>query len=243
MPTVEEQVVALLSTEWQEGLHITTIPQALARLGLPDDEETRWRIGRLLERAWEKRRGASGMWHGLRLLRGATRRNPTAWLPVLRRLPSLVAEARAWSPAVYILSNEEKLIARHVLRAGRVPSVEEIGAALGLSSGAVETGLRMLRRLGFLAGVEGGHRFAPGHERLLAGLGFNFHTVALEGGEQFNVPCAIDFLLLVSSQYANQRVIIADACAHCTDRIRLVFDRGELMAVTPPETYVYRGGG
>jgi len=84
---------------------------------------------------------------------------------------------------------------------------------------------------------------ASGHERFLGGLGFNFHTVTLENGEQFNVPCAIDFLLLVSHRYADQRVVVDDACAHCTDRIRLVFNRGELVEASPPQTYVYRGGG
>lgn len=49
-------------------------------------------------------------------------------------------------------------------------------------------------------------------------------------------------MLLVSSHYADQRVTIDDACAHCTDRIRIVFERGELVEVTPPEVIVFRGG-
>ncbi len=46
-----------------------------------------------------------------------------------------------------------------------------------------------------------------------------------------------------SSRYRNQRVLIDDACAHCTDRIHLIFDRGEIVEVSPRETYAYRGGG
>lgn len=49
-------------------------------------------------------------------------------------------------------------------------------------------------------------------------------------------------MLLVSSRYADQRVTIDDACAHCTDRIRIVFEHGELIEVTPPETIAFRGG-
>jgi hypothetical protein len=37
-------------------------------------------------------------------------------------------------------------------------------------------------------------------------------------------------------------MVVDDACAHCTDRIRLIFDRGELTHVLPDDTYVFRGG-
>ncbi len=49
-------------------------------------------------------------------------------------------------------------------------------------------------------------------------------------------------MLLVSSRYADQRVTIDDSCAHCTDRIHIVFERGELVEVIPPETMVFHGG-
>jgi len=243
MSSNEERVIALLLAEWQEGLRITSVPQAMSRLGLSDEEDTRWRIGQRLERAWRRRLGLRGLWRGLRWLRGAGWRGVGGWLRPLGRMPSLAIEARNWNPAVFILSNDEKLIARHILNAGRMPPPEGIGSALGLNRLAVDVGLRMLARLGFLVGAEGGYRLAPDHRLLLQGLGFNFHTVTLESGEQFNVPCAVDFLLLVSSRYRNQQVVIDDACAHCTDRIRLVFDGGEVAEVTPPETYLYRGGG
>lgn len=188
MSTVEEMVIAFLVAEWQEGLRITTVPQAMARLGLPDDEEARWQVGQRLGRAWRRRLGLRGLWRGLRWLRLADRHKVRAWLPSLGRIPSLVAEARDWNPAVYILSNDEKLIARHILHAGRVLSPDEIAAALNLDRATVEASLRMLARLSFLTGEEGRYCLAPGHRHLLEGLGFNFHTVTLEGGEQFNVP-------------------------------------------------------
>jgi len=50
-------------------------------------------------------------------------------------------------------------------------------------------------------------------------------------------------LLLVSSNYTNQRVVIEDSCAHCVERIRLVIENGRLTVVDPPETYVVQGGG
>lgn len=188
MSNVEDKVVAFLVAEWQEGLQITSIPQAMARLDLRGDEETRWRVGQRLKRAWRRRLGLRGLWRGLRWLRLADRHKVRAWLPSLGRIPSLVAEARDWNPAVYILSNDEKLIARHILHAGRVLSPDEIAAALNLDRATVEASLRMLARLSFLTGEEGRYCLAPGHRHLLEGLGFNFHTVTLEGGEQFNVP-------------------------------------------------------
>lgn len=49
-------------------------------------------------------------------------------------------------------------------------------------------------------------------------------------------------MLLVSSRYADGRVTIDDSCAHCTDRIHIVFERGELVEAVPPEAMVYQGG-
>lgn len=188
MHALESRIVKFLMHEWQEGLRITTVPQAMMRLGLPDDEELRYRAGRRLERIWRRRLGLRGLWRGLRGLRSANRRKARPWATSLRRLPSLLGEARSWNPAVYILSNDEKLIARLIRNTGRVPSLEEIAAVLDLDRSTVERGLRMLTNVGFLAARAGGYQLAAGHQHLLEGLGFNFHTVTLENGEQFNVP-------------------------------------------------------
>lgn len=125
---------------------------------------------------------------GLRWFRRIGSHPLRTWLGSFGRLPSMVTEARDWNPAVYTLSNDEKLMARHILGVGEVPAPDEIRTALDLERETVETGLRMLARLGFLTGTAGGYRLASGHERFLAGLGFNFHTVTLENGERFNVP-------------------------------------------------------
>lgn len=188
MPAVEERIATMLASEWQEGLRITTIPQAMARLGVSDDEEMRWRIARRLERVWQRRLGWRSLWRGLRWLRRIGSHPLRTWLGSFGRLPSMVTEAREWNPAVYTLSNDEKLTARYILVVGEVPAPDAIRTALDLERKTVETGLRMLTRLGLLTGPAGGYRLASGHERLLAGLGFNFHTVTLESGEQFNVP-------------------------------------------------------
>lgn len=50
-------------------------------------------------------------------------------------------------------------------------------------------------------------------------------------------------MLLVSSKYPRQKVIIDDSCAHCVQRIGIAIDSGYLVDVEPPETYVFYGGG
>ncbi len=49
-------------------------------------------------------------------------------------------------------------------------------------------------------------------------------------------------MLLVSSRYRDQRVVIDDACAHCSERIRIVVDQSELSQLSPPSVGVFRGG-
>ncbi len=188
MTASEDRIVNLLASEWQEGLRITTIPQAMARLGVSDDEEMRWRIATRMERVWRRRLGWRSLWRGLRWFRRVGSHPLRTWLGSFGRLPSMVTEAREWNPAVYTLSNGEKLMARYILGVGEVPEPDEIRTALDPERKTVETGLRMLARLGFLTGAAGGYRLTSGHERFLAGLGFTFHTVTLENGERFNVP-------------------------------------------------------
>jgi hypothetical protein len=53
----------------------------------------------------------------------------------------------------------------------------------------------------------------------------------------------VDFLLLVSSDYSDRRVVVHDSCAHCTDRIVVVIDRGQIVTVDPPDALVFHGGG
>ena len=48
---------------------------------------------------------------------------------------------------------------------------------------------------------------------------------------------------MVNSTYQNDTVEIEDACAHCTRRIRMKFERGKIVKVAPPDALVFRGGG
>jgi hypothetical protein len=188
----EKRVADLLVSGWQEGYRLTTVAQAMERLGMAKDDETRWRIGSYLEEKWRKRLGASNVFRML----GALRIWRWRWIPSLMKAPSLLADMKSWNRAVYILTEEEKLIGRYILqfkgRRGRLPTVGEIAEVVGLSEEEVISSLAMLDRIGFLMLEDNEGRLsyilASDCDRFTEGLGFSFHRVTLENGEKFNVP-------------------------------------------------------
>ena len=113
-----------------------------------------------------------------------------------------VREAMRWHPATYILTNDEKLIARTLLRHQKnlqpLPSAADLAQALSLAEQRVREGLVALTWVGFLRKPEGQEvRLAPDYGQFLTGLGFHYHEVVLENGERFNTNCAPDFFIMV----------------------------------------------
>ena len=193
MMTDLQHIATYLQSEWRTGLRLTTVAQAMAALGLPEDDTVRWQVGRELEREWRQHRSVPGFFRGLKWLAGKSPSHLLRFLPgVLFGFPRLLQEAREWNPAVYILTEDEKLIARQILLAKKqsrsVPSASAIAAALSISPEAVMRGQAMLARLGFLVPLNESYALAPDYERFTRGLGFNFHTITLATGEVFNVP-------------------------------------------------------
>lgn len=237
----ETAVIHYLLAEWQKPLRLTTVAQAMAALALPADDERRWSIGQKVRRLWRRSVQDPQRYERWRI---------TLRLDIDQaRIKHFVQQTREWGTASYILDEGEKLVARYILltqeREGRLPSLEQIARAMGESIEPVRTQCAMLARIGFLAPEESsptGYRLAPGYRRLLRGLGFSFHTVTLASGERFNVPCAIDYLLMVSRLYPEETVTVDNSCAHCVERIHVVITRGLVIEATPEEPLVYRGG-
>ena len=50
-------------------------------------------------------------------------------------------------------------------------------------------------------------------------------------------------MLLVSSKYADQKVVIDDSSPDGTARIHVVFDKGKLESASPASTILFLGGG
>ncbi len=50
-------------------------------------------------------------------------------------------------------------------------------------------------------------------------------------------------MLLVSSDYPEERIEIEDSCAHCLDRISVAIENAKVTSATPDPTYAFYGGG
>ncbi len=50
-------------------------------------------------------------------------------------------------------------------------------------------------------------------------------------------------MLLVSSDYPDEKVEIEDSCPHCLDQLTLTIERSKLQRATPESTYAFYGGG
>lgn len=50
-------------------------------------------------------------------------------------------------------------------------------------------------------------------------------------------------MLLVSSDYPEERIEIEDSCAHCLDRISVAIENAKVTSSTPESAYAFYGGG
>lgn len=186
---VANAIEKLLVNDWASGLRLTTVPQAMHRLGYADEIETRWHIANRLYDRWqsilaspEKMQSAASAIE----LEDASGLDPQHWL----------GQVVTWGRASILLTNNEKLVARniwnHHLRGQQLPPPENAVAVLDITAEEVDNAIQMLVRLGFLSLPQGrpANRYilAEDADRFLEGLGFSFHTVTLNGQEQFGVP-------------------------------------------------------
>ena len=107
-----------------------------------------------------------------------------------------------WEPAVYVLTNMEKLLARRILGGWRQHQAvlqpgDRESERLALDADRVGEAFETLALIGFLRKTNEGYQLAADHARLLRGLGFYFHDVVLPArGERFNTNCAADFFIM-----------------------------------------------
>lgn len=106
----------------------------------------------------------------------------------------LASNLRWWGVNNYILSNDEKVIAKYLLNTKRdeerLPRLQEAITAVGL------TAEKLKARLAFLAGAgllkqstvqELGYTLAEGYQKWGGPMRYNFHTVNVEGEDSFDV--------------------------------------------------------
>jgi hypothetical protein len=129
----------------------------------------------------------------------------------LRVAEFLLGDARAsglmrWAPATYALTNDEKLIARRVLRLSRegLPTpqpIEAEWAGSGWNAEEIKDAFEAMTWLGFMRNTGGRYYLADGYESFLRGLGFYFHEVVLPAREErFNTNCAPDFFIMTNAR-------------------------------------------
>ena len=187
----QSDIEKLLINDWASGLRITTVPQAMGRLGLADDPDLRWEIANHMDAMWHSSLETPEKVKEVHAAIGLTTEEEEAGLS--RNWGNQVG---SWDKASILPTDNEKLIAHHILYRQKsrpeLPSPGDISAALGAGPDETDNGIRMLARLGFLTLADGQpvntYSLAADHGRFLDGLGFFFHTVTLNGEEQFGIP-------------------------------------------------------
>jgi hypothetical protein len=94
-----------------------------------------------------------------------------------------------WAPPTYALTNDEKLIARRVVRLWRQGMAlphpgEDEWRHSGRRTEQIEAAFNVLAWLGFMRKVGDRYEVAEGPESFLHGLGFSFHESAPRSGSR-----------------------------------------------------------
>jgi hypothetical protein len=157
--------------------------------------------------------------------------------------PGLSPVLRRWGVATFALNNDERVLGRLLEHAARPLSLRSVAERLDLSPLLVRARLQMLLHCGIAAWEDDCFGLAPTYAARLGPLGWHFHAVQLDDEPPFNVPCAVDFLLLAHSAYADRQLTLRDTCARSAAPIRVEASGGAISAVAPPTALVFRGGG
>ncbi len=111
-----------------------------------------------------------------------------------RNNTQLANNLKWWGANNYILSNEEKLIAKYLINTfadeDRMPGGKELAKALGISQKMLKGRLAFLAKAGLLEeSGDGalGYQLAEGYKRWGGPLRHNFHTVSVGGDKPFDV--------------------------------------------------------
>ena len=128
----------------------------------------------------------------------------------LRMAEFLLGDATAsglmrWAPSTYVLTNDEKLIARRLLRLSRQglpspPPSENEWSKSGWDAKQITHAFEAMAWLGFIRKTDSRYHLCEGYGSFLQGLAFYFHEVVLPArNERFNTNCAPDFFIMTNS--------------------------------------------
>ena len=106
----QSDIEKLLINDWASGLRITTVPQAMGRLGLADDPDLRWEITNPMNAMWHSSLETPEKVKEVHAAIGLTTEEEEAGLS--RNWGNQVG---SWDKASILPTDNEKLIARHIL--------------------------------------------------------------------------------------------------------------------------------
>lgn len=111
-----------------------------------------------------------------------------------RAKPGLIMNLRFWGANNYLLSDEEKRIAKYLINSfeadGTLPTVAVTAEAVGISDEAIRARLSFLSRAGFLTPTQDsplGYSLTEEYATWAGPLRYNFHTIQVEEGKPFAV--------------------------------------------------------
>lgn len=111
-----------------------------------------------------------------------------------RKNTDLATNLKWWGPNNYLLSHEEKLMAKHLIntfdREERLPTLSDLSETLGTPQQRAGSRLAFLGQAGLLqetAGEPLGYSLAPRYARWGGPLRYNFHAVTIGRGKPFEV--------------------------------------------------------
>jgi hypothetical protein len=111
-----------------------------------------------------------------------------------RENTDLANNLKWWGANNYILSNDEKILAKYLINAqtenNELPDSKTTAEATGLSEEDLNARLAFMARAGLLAQSSDpklGHQLAEDYEKWGGPLRYNFHTVAVADDKAFDV--------------------------------------------------------
>ncbi len=112
----------------------------------------------------------------------------------LRSNPNLASNLRYWGANNYLLTNQERRIAKYLLNSyrddNRLPDLQEMGITIGADVQELSSRLAFMESAGLLAKAAAeplGYGLAEGAEQWGGPLRHNFHTIAMEGQPIYDV--------------------------------------------------------
>jgi hypothetical protein len=170
----------------------------------------------------------------------------------LARTPSLHRQLIAWKFPMFVLSNDEKRVAKYILMRGSaengLPAMEEMQKALNLDKDTIKEAYFILYQLGFLNKEKklkyfpGPFSLNPDHEEQIPSWSLHYFEMVREDGRRLNVQCVLDAMKLVYEDFAGEEVTLNTYCPDCLQSITITAKLGELVEINPHSTVVLKGG-